>query len=177
MAEFFEALKISFSDTFGKQIELESGSIMTLNIVLWSLFIGFLIGIGGTVYNKVILGSFVRSMLNGGITSEDKAMTLGELGHTNAFVKFALRRGSTFRRIVRMRGDSDEANSRVSLDEARFYIPEENMIRAEKVYGKLGASIFQILVSILALLITTLAALIIVPDLTQMAANFVSGLR
>lgn len=176
MAEFFEALKVSFNDTFGKQIELESGSIMTLNIVLWSLFIGFLIGIGGTVYNKVILGSLVRSMLDGGITSEDKAMTLGELGHTNIFVKFALRRGSTFRRIVRMRGDSDEANSRTAIDGARFYIPEENLPRAEKVYGKLGASIFSILVSILALLITTLAALIIVPDLTQMVANFVSGL-
>ena len=176
MAEFFESLKISFSDTFGKTVELESGSIMTLNIVLWSLFIGFLLGIGGTVYNKVILGSFVRALLDGGITSADKAMTLGELGHTNnIFVKFALRRGSTFRRILHTADDSHEADSRISLDKARFYIPEENLVRAEKVYGKLGASIFSILVSILALLITTLAALIIVPDLTQLVANFVSG--
>ena len=176
MAEFFEALKISFSDTFGKQIELESGSIMTLNIVLWSLFIGFLLGICGTVYNKVILGSFVRSMLAAEATSKDKALPLGELEHANVFVRFVLRRGSTFRRIVHSVDDSDEVSSRLPLDKARFYIPEENLERARKVYGKLEASVFTVLLSVLALFAATLIALIVVPDLTQMVANFVSGI-
>lgn len=176
MAEFFEALKTSYGDTFGQTIELESGSIMTLNIVLWSLFIGFLLGIAGTVYNKVVLGGVVRSLIDKGITDEDKAVSLAELDGVSIFVKFALRRGSTFRRIVRMCGDTDEERSSVPIDKAKFYIPEENIGRAEKVYGKLGASVFSILISILALLVTTLVALIAVPDLTKMVANFVSGI-
>ncbi len=175
MAEFFEALKVSFNDTFGKSIELNGSSVMTLNIVLWSLFIGFLLGIGGTVYNKVILGKLVRALLDNKVTAEDKAMSLDELKVSDIFVKFALRRGSTFRRIVRMRGDTDEENNNIPVTEAKFYIPEENIYRAEKVYGNLGASFFTILISILALLIATLAALIVVPDLTQMAANLTSG--
>ena len=176
MAEFFEALKSSFNDTFGKPVELESGSIMTLNIVLWSLFIGFLLGIGGTVYNKVILGRLVRALLDKEITDEDRAMSLDELNVSDVFVKFALRRGSTFRRIVRMRGDTGENDCKIPITEAKFYIPEENITRAKKVYGNLGASFFTILVSILALIIATLAALIIVPELTTMVANFVSGI-
>ncbi len=174
MAEFFEALKTSFNDTFGDTINLGSTSILTLNIIVWSLFIGFLIGIGATIYNKVILGALTRSIIDRQIFNEDAALSLEQLGHANPFVKFALRRGGTFRRIVRMCGDSADGDSSLSVSRGKFFIPEENIPRAEKIYGNLGVSIPSILLSVLAFLVVTLLALIVVPDLIQLVVNLMS---
>lgn len=177
MAEFFEAIKNSFNDTFGGSIDLGSGSILTLNIIVWSIFIGFLIGIGATIYNKAVLGQLVRAIIDKQIFTKDRALTLKELGCSNIFVRFALRSGSSFRRVVRTVEDTEVEDSKLSLGEAKFFIPDENLHRAEKIYGNLGVGILSIILCVIVFFVLTLVALIVIPDLTQLVSNFISDIN
>ena len=73
--DFFEALWRDLGSVFGKRVQLGTNSVTTLNIIVWSLFIGFMIGIGVTLYNKMVLGSLVRELIEHGAHTEDAALT------------------------------------------------------------------------------------------------------
>lgn len=70
--EFFEALKNDLGKIFGETITLGDNPITTLNIIIWSLYIGFMIGIAVTLYNRLILGGLIRKLIDRG------AMTRGQ---------------------------------------------------------------------------------------------------
>lgn len=172
MAEFFEALKNSFNDTFGEAVQLGSTSILTLNIVVWSIFIGFTVAIFATVYSKVVVGAFVRSVISKKALDEASALPIKDIGHGNIFVKFALRRGSSLRRIVKVCGDFED--KKIPFDTAGFYIPEENIHRAERIYGSLGTAPSSVIMAIVAFFVLAMAALLVIPDLAQLFVNSVS---
>ncbi len=173
--DFFEALWNDLQKVVGKPIMLGSQPITTLNIIVWSLFIGFMIGIGVTLYNKFVLGSIVRRLIERGANTEDSAVLAAEIGCANPFTRFALRKSGSFRKIVRMKGDSEAERSNEPFDTARFYIPDETVHRAEVIYGNTGTSVITVLLSILALLVVALLSFIIIPDLIQMFSNFISN--
>lgn len=172
--EFFEALWNDIQGIVGDTITLGDQPITTLNIIVWSLFIGFMIGIGVTIYNKLVLGSLVRELIEHGAHTEDRAMTAAEIGCANPFIRFALREGGSFRRIVRMKGDTDTERAREDFKTARYFIPDENVHRAEVIYGNTGTSVISVLLSILAFLAVAFVSFIVIPDLIQMLTNFIA---
>ncbi len=174
--DFFEALWKDFYDIAGEEIQLGTNSITTLNIIVWSLFIGFMIAIGVTLYNKIVLGTIVRGLIDRQAFCEDDALTAKAIGCNNIFIRFALRRGGSFRRIVRMTGDTETEQIKGDFSTAKFYIPEENVHRAEMIYGKAGASVFSVLLSVLAFLAVAFVSFIVIPDLIQMLVNFLESL-
>jgi len=172
--DFFEALWNDIMEICGNTITLGDQPITTLNIIVWSLFIGFMIGIGVTLYNKFVLGSLVRELIEHGAHTEDAALTAAEIGCANPFIQFALRENGSFRRIVHMKGDTETSYSKESFKTARFYIPDDKVHRAEVVYGNSGTSVISVLLSILAFLIVAFVSFIVVPDLIQMLTNFIA---
>ena len=131
--EFFEALKNDLGKIFGETITLGDNPITTLNIIIWSLYIGFMIGIAVTLYNRLILGGLIRKLIDRGAMTEGSALTCAEVGCKNPLIRFSLREKSTLRRIVHMSGDTETTRSREPFDKARFYIPDENIHRAEVI--------------------------------------------
>ncbi len=174
--EFFGALKNDLSKLCGETISLGDNPITTLNIVIWSLYIGFVIGIGITVFNRIVLGGLVKKLVDRRAHTEGGALALGEIGCSNFFIRMALRSGGTLRRIICMVGDTEEKRSNESISTARFYIPEENIHRAEVIYGLSGTSFMSILLSVLAFLIVVFLSFMIVPNLIQLLSNFISGI-
>lgn len=174
--DFFEALWRDLSGIFGDEIHLGTNSVTTLNIIVWSLFIGFMIAIGVTLYNKIVLGTIVRSLIDRQAFCEEDSLTASEVGCNNIFIRFALRRGGSFRRIVRMTGDTEYEQVKGDFTTARYYIPSENVHRAEMIYGKAGASVFSVLLSILAFLAVAFISFIVIPDLIQMLMNFIESI-
>ena len=176
MMEFFESLRTWFTGIADQRIELGTNSVTTLNIIVWSLFIGFLIAIAVSVYHKLVLGSLISALINGEVFTEDTALSAAELRCTNPLVRFALRKNSTFRRVVRMKGDTDAIRCDTSFEEAKFYLPEENVRRAENLYGKSGLTLGNVLLSVGAFFVLALVAFIVSPDLLLMLSNFIAGI-
>ena len=74
---------------------------MTLEIIVWSMFFGVLLGSLLIFYNRNVLGAFIRVLLENGATSPSTAKTLEETGFlNNFFVRAALRTRGTYRRII-----------------------------------------------------------------------------
>ena len=109
LGEFFSALWNDISKICGEKVTLGDNPITTLNIIIWSLYIGFIIGIIITVYNRFVLGSLIRRLIEKGAYSEGGAITVAEAGCANPFVKFALRWATPPRNAVRK--TSRQANS------------------------------------------------------------------
>lgn len=173
--DFFEALWQDIQKICGDTVALGTNNVTTLNIIVWSLFIGFVIGIAITVYNKFVLGPVVNGLINRKAVCEESAVPLTESGKVNPLVRFALRKNGTFRKIVRMKGDSDGEFAKGGIDTASFYIPEESIHRAEVLYAGNGMSLMSVLLAVLVFFAIALAAFIVVPDLISMLSNFIGS--
>lgn len=129
--------------------------ILTVNVIIWSLYIGLVIACAAAVRSRGISSGIVSGLLDGGADSPESAMTLAEAGiapgRTNAALR-ALKSGKMLARYVRC-ANADEF--RVPVDkksaaaklagalsvrreykekltaDARFYIPEDARITAE----------------------------------------------
>ncbi len=158
---------------------------MTLEIVIWSLFIGILLGVGGSLYVKRVLGAFVRKLLEVNADSPESAKTLGETGfEKNYFVINALRDKGTVRRMVQLslpEGEAVDSSSlspkeeRKLIKRARWYINTEHRYRAEVMFDAKGNSVFIMLVAIAAFLIAALISFTVIPDLVSMASSAFSS--
>jgi ABC-type amino acid transport system permease subunit len=166
---------------------------MTLEIIVWSMFLGIIIGAIVTLYNKSILGAFVRKLLETGSTTPENAKTLEETGFANnIFVKFSLQIRSTYRKIIRAAAIDnripDLASSGVAqagvkkrrkrsdsykLSELKFYIPEEMIMRADSFYSNKGTSILIVIMTAALFLTVAILSILIIPNLVQMLKNFV----
>jgi len=162
---------------------------MTLEIVIWSLFIGIVIGVFGSFYVKQILGAFVRKLLSENANSPQNAKSLEETGFGgNPFVINALDGTGSLRRLIRCADEADDADDdtdggkakskkqkRAELLAKRWYIPTELCDRAEILYDNKGNTIGVALIAIAAFLIAALISFTVIPDLVQMASNAFSS--
>ncbi len=168
---------------------------MTLEIIVWSMFLGVIIGAFVILYNKSILGAFVRMLLETGANSPESAKTLEETGFSkNIFVKFSLQVKSTYRKIIQaspvnvrneITGDTippENSKKRITkkrrpaepkLSELKFYIPQEMAIRAESIYSNNGTSLLIVIITIALFLTVAILSFTVIPDLVQMLKNFV----
>jgi len=155
---------------------------MTLEIVIWSLFIGIVIGVFGSFFVKQVLGAFVRKLIEVGADSPQSAKSLSELGFDkNFFVLNSLKETSTMRKLISCT-DEDDVPENITAKKQRelnlsrkWYIPRELFDRAELMYSSRGNTIGVALISILAFMIAALLSFMIIPDLVQMASNAFSS--
>ncbi len=110
-----------------------------INIILISVFIGIIAASIAIVYRRYVLGGIVRVIVDKKAFSEESAITLEDMGYkNNIFVKFALRKSSTFRKTVHGVGEENKDSGIVP----RFYIPENIYMREEIKYCKKGTNVF-----------------------------------
>lgn len=164
---------------------------MTLEIIVWSMFLGIIIGAIITLYNKSVLGAFVRKLLEIGATTPESAKTLEETGFSNnIFVKYTLQIKSTYRKIIQAAAinnsvpDSVVTNEKAAkrkrkraqrppLSELKFFIPEEMTMRAHSFYSNKGTSLLIVIMTVALFLTVAILSLMIIPNLVQMLKNFV----
>lgn len=149
---------------------------MTLEIVVWSLFIGICAGIFGTLVVKKTVGGLVKQLIDGGADSPDNARTMAEVGcRSGLLLLHALRDGSTLRRLVNCTGDPDARHRRAELAGLKWYIAGENRVKAQELYEARGGSVFVALIAVLAFFIAAAVSFTVIPDLVQMASNVFSA--
>ncbi len=146
---------------------------MSLDLVLWSMFIGIVIGALAIFYNKKIGGAVVRKLFDEKSTDPSTAMTLTQMGlQKNFLIRFALRRGSGLRKVVL----SVEEDAKVT-DETAFYLPEEKYPRAALQYDNNGTSIFTVFLAVILFAVMILIIRALMPDMLQLVKNFTDMVR
>ena len=151
-------------------------NMSALELTVWSIAVGSVCAVLFTYYNRTILGGFVRTLINKEALSIDSAITLAEAGYQkNAFVKRALLKRDTFRKIVfevddeiviASEGHSFSARTKpINLNTARFYIAQENRVMAELRYDNQGANIFGVVTSVIVILALAYVVTLVVPHL------------
>lgn len=198
----FEELWAYFEDKYFtvhlgqyEHLEIGSGSIVTLRSVVLGIAIGVILAAGVACYDKRVLGSFVRRIIQEDCLSPERAKTLAELCFARKTgVKASLRSQNKLGRVVRCvekeayerevetaRAAYIEANGddkkffmppyRMNFETDHFYIPDEEHYRAEiRFEGKGSGWLVFILVSIVAIVAASLAC-IFLPDMLQLVDN------
>jgi len=136
----------------------------SVELIVWSLFLGIVLASVGVMYNKQILGGFVRLLLARKALSPESALTLEEAGYgKNPFVRFSLRKKSTFRKIV------------ASDDELHFYIPEEKALHASCMYEAKSNGLMGILIAIVMFAIVAFLSAMLLPLLLDLIGSMFGG--
>ncbi len=142
----------------------------SLKIIIFGLFIGVLIASFSMIFIKTTLGRLVRAILAKNALEEENAVTLADCGlEKHIFIRMALRRGYTLRRVVRCveeerfmadarreaeeyeekRREAKEKGSRLPAyreprfkakpQDCHFYIPEKDKYTAEMRFHARGS--------------------------------------
>ena len=158
---------------------------ISVKLIVWAMFIGFVLAALMAVYNKRVIGGFVKDVLAQGCLSEKDAKTLVDLGYGKDWViKNALRSDTVLRRYVTRVRDEDELpvdtrgwkNRREDIDfsYARFYIPEEKKYGAEVRYARRGTDLIALGTCVLIFAVAAFAALVVIPELLTLVDNFIT---
>ena len=186
-----------------EHIDMGSGSLLSIRMIIIGLFIGIALAGFAAVFNKRVLGAFVRSLLKNECFSPDDAKTLDELGFgANIFIRFAMRsNGVNLRRVVKCReeelyygelerqrkaheeakkndpalGEFKEIPYRTDVLADSFYIPEEQKYVAEIKFNEKGTSWGGIIVLALVSLIMLVAVLVALPEILSLVDDFLAG--
>lgn len=167
--------------------------MLSLELIVWSIFGGIVIGALASIYNKRVIGSFVRALIKGGATMPDSAMTISETGfRRNVFVKMSLRSGGALRKLVycanepadipaekvsalrRFFAFSEEFHEKLDMSTAKFYIPDDLTARAEIRYEKKGTDLFSFLITVLVFLVVVYLSLKFIPELLGMLDSVIT---
>ena len=194
---YFHDKYFSVSGGQYEHIHLGSSSVVTMQSIVWGLFIGIIIAAAIVCYDKNRLGAFVREVTRQQALWPDKAKTLSELGfERNGAVKQSLRSRNHLGRIVRCverdrydaeveaaraayieKNGSDKDFSmppyRINFEEDHFYIPDEEHYRAEVRYDNKGSSWRAFLLVVLIAGASIALLLFLLPDMLQMVDNLI----
>lgn len=107
-----------FTPQYGdyNHISVGNNSMISFPMIMIAFFIGINIAAVYAIFNKRVLGDFVRALNFRDANSPETALTLSELGfNKNTAVRSSLK-GATLRRVVRCR---EEEEFRASVEEKR----------------------------------------------------------
>ena len=209
MQHTFAVLGKSFSDFFTNLFSPDMGEYeyigvsgsMIRNIIV-GLLCGFFLACCMTVFDRRVLGDFVRRVLYCECFSKETAMTLAELGYLkNSIIRGSLRGNVSLRRVVkcveeeefRARAEAEYATLVKACEEAgkkpprrtvpafkvdptvmHFYIPEDLKYVADVKFEKKGANWVTLLVSFVLFLVLASLAAFLLPDLLQLIDNMMA---
>lgn len=188
-----------FTPDYGdyQYIELGEGSMFSLQSIVLAFIIGIILASIAAIFNKRVLGEFVRKLLSEEIHSPEKAQTLEQLGYLkNTTIRSALKHGTTLRRVVKCveeeaylaemeqkRAEFEAANTdpRVKFKEipfvmdvsaAHFYIPEDMRYMSDIKFDKKGTNWLVFGGVIVGAVAMGLLVIWLMPQLLQMLDNF-----
>ena len=140
---------------------------ITIDAVLRGFFIGILLAVLSVAYNKLILGKFVKALIKAEAIHPAFAKSFEQLNIKKNFLfSYALREKGTLRKLVYELDDDGKKGC--------YYIPEDKLYRAGRLYGGKDVDILMVAALILILFIFFAIVLMIVPVITDQISNLVN---
>lgn len=189
-----------FTPDYGEYHYLDVGgnSMVSLTTIVIAFIIGIVLASAAAIFNKRVLGDFVRSLLLDEAHSPESAKTLEQLGYLkNTTIRSALKRGTTLRRVVRcveedeyleelerarQRFEENRTDTRQKFKEtpfvmdvstAHFYIPEELRYTADIKFEQKGTNWLVFLGVVIGAIAMGVLVIWLMPQLLQMLDNFI----
>ena len=199
--QYFKETYLSFDPTLYENLGIAGGGhIFNLPQMVIMMLIGVIIAAFATMFNKRVLGDFVRVMLQHEANSAENAKTLEELGYLkNSTIRGALRHNVSLRRVVHCleeenfskeveeqraayearRADDPslpafiEPTYKMDVNTSHYYIAEKDKYMADIKFEKKGTNWFSFGIVLACCIILLFAVLFLLPDIFQYMDNFV----
>ena len=138
------------------------------NVVFQGIFIGIVIAVLTVGYNKLVIGRFVKALINAEANHPAFAKSFSELNlRRTIFIRHALR-GYMLQKIV-AKLDDDNGNR----EETKYYIPEDKLYRAGRMYGGKDVDVLLIAGVLLVLFLFFGLVLLYFPMLWNFMSNMI----
>ena len=138
----------------------------TLELIIWSVYIGASISVFAIFNTRRILGSVVRRLIENGCNSEESSMTLSEIGSEKNFMaKFSIKHG-ILRSVV------SAVPARNGEKASRYYIEEKKRIRSELRFSGKDTDVFGIIIALVVFFAVAVALNMIIPYLISITEGF-----
>ena len=201
---FFEDVINYFNEAVQFENMGGTGGLVSLPLVVIGLFIGAAIAVVSSVYNRKVLGDFVRTLIREGCNSPENARDLEYLNYIyKDSIRMAVKRGTNLRRVVKCR-EEEEHNAKMAALQAEyeeklaageqvekfkpteyvpnpyldhFYIPEELRYTAEIKFDKKGSSWLGAVIGIAVILVLMVAVLLLLPQVLKFVDNFIGVIK
>ena len=189
-----------FTPQYGdyQYIELGSGSMFSFQTIVIGFIVGAILASVSFIFNKRVLGDFVRALLSVDAHSPEEARTLEQLGYLkNTTIRSALKRGTSLRRVVkcveeeaylaqqeqkRLQFEAENTDPKQKFKEipfvmdpstAHYYIPEQLRYTADIKFEQKGTNWLVFAGVVIGAVAVGLLAIWMLPELLQMADNFI----
>ncbi len=166
--------------------DLTSLSAGSIEMIVWGICIGVIIGVLCALVHKSIIASFIKVLVKNKILTAEDAKTLDELKLRGKwYLRSALKYPyKPLRRYV-MCANEEELTSaekedyekKLPMDKALFYLPEENRIGAETRYSEVKKPIFSFIFTTAIIIAAAFFLMYAVPELLQMLDNFITSVK
>lgn len=203
---FFEKLGATLYElffvnkTYYANLKIDAQDYKVLMISIIAFCIGIILAGVAAVFNKRVLGGFVRTCLQKEALSPERAMTLSELGfEKRPILRHAVRSGVNLRRVVRCREEEEylaelekqkeayenEKKSGVFFrkrfrekpykgrDTDHYYIPEDLKYMADAKFEAKGTSWVGIVILTVLVIIALFLLARFLPNILQLLDGFV----
>jgi len=137
--------------------------VVTLDNVMQGILIGFIIAVLAVAYNKLVIGRFVKALIKAEAVHPVFAKSFEQLNVKKSFMlSYALRSRGTLRKYVSELNDENKGS---------YYIPEDRLYRAGRIYGGKDVDILVVSASIIILLIFFVIAIACMPLILDQVNN------
>ena len=187
-----------------ENLDLGTGTLISVRMIIIGLFIGLIIAGFSAVFNKRVLGDFVRKMIAEEAFSPEKAMTLAELGYADKFaIANAVRRNPSLKRVVKCveeeefdrqlaekisasqeEGQNDPKEKRVketfykvNAKTDRFYIPEEMRYMADVKFEAKGTTWRGAISFTILALVAMIALIVAMPYILDLVNDLAGAIK
>lgn len=178
-------------------------SLITMPVILFGLFIGFIASTVALIYDKRVLGAFVKKMLSEGAVGKEKATTLYHLGYTErSTVGRSLRKGVNLRRVVhcveeedyyaKLKKNREEYEKKREEDRSlppfkevsythvegeHFYIPEDKKHTAEAKFAGKAVSWLTVPIVIAVSLVGFFVLMVVLPYMLTLLDQLIGSFK
>lgn len=161
--------------------EIFAGGDMSIELIVWALYVGLLLAAVIMLLEKRAVGKLVRKLDEAGALSPENGKTLAELGLAkNPFVKGQLRGKTALSALVYAVGETPEIDEeghatpviRKAVDPAaKYYLPEPLRNRALLRYSTRGSHAIDIVVAVIGFGIIGWLLIAYLPKLLALARD------
>lgn len=165
--------------------DLSSVSDTALEVIVWGICIGVIFGTLISIFYKAYTSSFIKALVKNEIYTEDAAKPVDALDFIGKwYIKNELIYPyKTLRRYI-VCANEDEAVEetkgrkkefkKLSMEKARFYLPEEKKIEAELRFSEIRNPIGSFVITAAVMVAAAFFILYAAPELLQMLDNFLT---
>ncbi len=182
-----------FGDAYSyEHLDMGTGTMLSVRLIVVGICLGLSVGGFVAVFNKRVLGGFVRRLLRAECLSPETGKTLPELDYADKLtIRRAVRTNVNLRRVVKCREEeayeAEEGSAtdkkarkkpfRIDPDEHHFYIPEDMKYMADVKFEDKGTTWRGAIVCAILMVILALVLLAVLPYLFSLINDFVGMLK